>query len=113
MKSADNWKDLCELLSGMFGIDVDFSGVLFLVGMREKGLTFQQFSKEEKLNLINLGSCTLYMEMGLIELCGEDKEGWPVFRQKVLSPLISEDLKFKTLQDCAIRYFQKVFDSAN
>ena len=28
--------------------------------------------KIEKLNLINLGCCTLYLEMGLLELCGED-----------------------------------------
>ena len=110
MKAPDNWKDLCEHLTGMFGIDVDLNGVLFLVGIRERGLTFQKFSKEEKLNLINLGSCTLYQEMGLIELSGEDNEGWPVFRQKTLAPVIAEELKIKTLQDCAIRYFKKVFD---
>jgi len=110
MKAPENWKDLCEHLTGMFGIDVDLNGVLFLVGIRERGLTFQKFSKEEKLNLINLGSCTLYQEMGLLELSGEDDEGWPVFKQKTLAPVIAEELKLKTLQDCAIRYFKKVFD---
>jgi len=108
MKAPDNWTDLCEQLSEMFGIDVDLNGVLFLVGMRERGLTFQQFTKEEKLNLINLGSCTLYMEMGLVELCGEDNDGWPLFHQKALAQVIPEELKIKTLQDCAIRYFTKV-----
>ena len=108
--AIDTWNDLCERLSRMFGIDVDINGVLFLVGIRERGLTFQKFSKEEKLNLINLGSCTLYQEMGLIELNGEDHEGWPVFRQKALAPVIAEELKVKTLQDCAIKYFKKVLD---
>ena len=110
MKAPENWKDLCEHLTEMFDIDVDLNGVLFLVGVRERGLTFQKFSKEEKLNLINLGSCTLYNEMGLIELSGIDKDGWPVFRQKALAPAIAEELKLKTLQDCAIRYFKKVFE---
>jgi hypothetical protein len=110
MKAPDNWKDLCEHLSGMFGIDVDLNGVLFLVGIRERGLTFQNFTREEKINLINLGSCTLYKEMGLVELCGEDSEGWPLFHQKALAPVIPEQLKLKTLQDCAIRYFAKVFE---
>ena len=109
MTPPDNWKDLCEHLSLMFGIDVDFSGVLFLVGIREGGFTFRKFPKEEKLNLINLGSCTLYLEMGLVEPYGEDNEGWPLFRQKTLAPVIAEELKIKTLQDCAIRYFEKVF----
>ncbi len=110
MKAPDNWKDLCKHLSDMFGIEVDFNGVLFLVGIRERGLTYQIFSKEEKLNLINLGSCTLYKEMGLVELVGQDDEGWPVFRQKALAPVIPEQRKLKTLQDCAIRYFGKIFD---
>jgi hypothetical protein len=106
----DNWKDLCEILNDQFGIEVDFNGVLFLVGIRERGLTFQKFSKEEKLNLINLGSCTLYQEMGLITLSGTDDEGWPVFHQNALAPVIPEELKLKTLQDCAVRYFKKVFE---
>ena len=60
MRKVDNWEDLCEKLGELFKIHVDLHGGLFLVGMRERGLTFQEFSKEEKLNLINLGSCTLY-----------------------------------------------------
>jgi hypothetical protein len=110
MNSPDNWNDLCKQLSEQFGIDVDLNGVLFLVGIRERGLTFQPFTKEEKLNLIHLGSCTLYQEMGLIETDGVDDEGWPVFHQKALAPIIPEERKIKTLQDCAIRYFQRVFE---
>jgi hypothetical protein len=110
MSVPGTWIELCERLSEMFGIQVDFNGVLFLVGIRERGLTFQQFTKEEKLNLINLGSCTLYKEMGLIEITGDDVDGWPQFRQKALSPEIPEERKQKTLQNCAIRYFQRVFD---
>jgi hypothetical protein len=109
MNAPDNWKDLCKHLTMMFGIEVDMNGVLFLIGIREMGLLFREFSKEEKLNLINLGSCTLYKEMGLVEISGEDNERWPVFRQKTLAPVIAEELKLKTLQDCAIRYFGKVW----
>jgi len=111
MRKVDNWEDLCEKLGELFKIHVDLHGVLFLVGMRERGLTFQEFSKEEKLNLINLGSCTLYQELGLVKSYGRDKDGWPLFHQNALAPLIPEELKLKTLQDCAIRYFQKVFEN--
>ena len=108
MDAPDTWIELCERLSEMFGIQVDFNGVLFLVGIRERGLTIQQFTKDEKLNLINLGSCTLYKEMGLTEITGYDADGWPLFRQKALSSEIPEERKQKTLQDCALRYFRKV-----
>lgn len=104
-----SWEELCNILSAKFGIDVDFTGVLFLVGVREKGLVLQKFTKEEKLNLINLGSCILYTEAGLLERTGTDHDGWPVFHQNALAPQIDENRKKKTLQDCAIRYFQKIF----
>jgi len=111
MTEVDSWKDLCDKLGVLLGIDVDLNGVLFLVGIRERGLTFQKFSKEEKLNLINLGCCTLYQEMGLVTSYGIDEDGWPLFHQNSLAPVIPEELKLKTLQDCAVRYFQKVFDN--
>ena len=110
MRKVNNWNDLCESLNNLFGIEVDLNWVLFLVGMRERGLSFQPFSKEEKLNLINLGCCTLYQEMGLVTLSGMDNDGWPLFHQNALAVVIPEELKLKTLQDCAIRYFQKVFE---
>lgn len=100
-----NWSELCEVLSKQFNLDVDLNGVLFLVGIRERGLTLQPFTKEEKLNLINLGSCTLYLEMGLLDKTGTDPEGWPVFKQKALAPSVPEERKHKILQECALKYF--------
>jgi hypothetical protein len=106
-----NWTELCDHLGKQFDIDIDLNGVLFLVGIRERGLTFQHFTKEEKMSLINLGSCTLYLEMGLTERTGTDDEGWPVFRQKALAPVIPEERKNKILQDCALRYFGKIYSN--
>jgi len=94
----------------MFSVKADLNGVLFLIGIRERGLTFRNFTKEEKYNLINLGSCTLYKEMGLTEITGYDGEGWPVFRQKSVIPGMSEGRKEKILKDCAVIYFRRVFE---
>lgn len=108
MQQIESWKELCEVLGKNFEMDLDLNGILFLVGIRERGLTFQQYSKEEKLSLMNLGSCALYCEMGLTEMTGTDEDGWPVYRQKTLAPDVPEDRKIKILQDCAIRYFNRV-----
>jgi hypothetical protein len=107
--SFSNWNELCDHLGKQFGIDVDLNGVLFLIGIRERGLIFQPFSKEEKMSLIHLGSCTLDQEMGLTKKAGTDGEGWPVFTQKALAPVIPEERKHKVLQDCALRYFKKIY----
>ncbi len=106
----ENWMELCDRLNKMFGIKADLNGVLYLIGIREKGLTFRNFTKEEKFSLINLGSCTLYKEMGLTEITGYDNEGWPIFRQKSILPEISEERKEKVLEDCALIYFRRIFE---
>jgi hypothetical protein len=110
MAAPETWIELCERLEEMFGISIDLNGALFLIGMRERGLTFKEFTREEKLSLINLGSCTLYLEMGLTEKTGYDPEGWPIFRQRSLSPAIPEERKQKILQECAIRYFARILN---
>ncbi|MCE1200007.1 MAG: hypothetical protein LWW85_13640 [Marinilabiliales bacterium] len=104
-----DWHSLCEHLGAQFNIEPDLNGVLFLVGIRERGLTFQPFSKEEKMSLIHLGSCTLYLEMGLLERSGTDEEGWPIFTQRSLAPTIPEERKHKILQECALRYFSRIY----
>lgn len=104
-----NWTELCSHLRNQFDIDIDLNGVLFLVGIRERGLTFQRFTKEEKMSLIHLGSCTLYLEMGLLEKKGIAEDGWPIFSQKALAPVIPEERKHKVLQDCALRYFNRIY----
>ncbi len=113
MLKIESWKELGQILHARFGVEIDLNGALFLIGIRERGLSFQEFSREEKLNLINLGICILYQEMGLVSPSGTGKDGWPLFHQNALAPIILEDLKIKTLQECAIRYFQKVLDPQN
>lgn len=108
MRTPDTWENLCVHLKERFGMDVDLNGVLLLVGIRERELPLQEFTKEEKLNLISLGSCVLYQEMGLVDQVGTDRDGWPVFVQKSMAPDISEEQKIKTLQSCALRYFSKI-----
>ena len=41
-------------------------------------------------------------------MTGTDDDGWPVFRQKALAPVIPESTKAKTLQECALKYFNRV-----
>lgn len=110
MSAPQNWNELCDRLSEMFKMEVDLNGVLYLVGVRERGLMLQKFSKFEKWSLINLGSCVLYKEIGMVEELGTDRDGWPIFREKSVLTNWTEERKQKTLQDCALRYFAKVFE---
>jgi len=104
-----NWTELCDHLGKQFNIDIDLNGVLYLIGIRERGLTLERFPKDVKMSLIHLGSCTLYQQMGWVDQTGIDEEGWPTFTQKALTQVIPEEKKHKVLQDCALRYFEKIY----
>lgn len=110
MSTPQNWNELCDRLGDMFGMDVDLNGVLYLIGVRERGWILRKFTKYEKWSLINLGSCILYKEIGMVEDLGTDRDGWPMFREKTVLTNWTEERKQKTLQDCALRYFAKVFE---
>jgi len=110
MSTPQNWNELCDRLGDMFGMDVDLNGVLYLIGVRERGWILRKFTKYEKWSLINLGSCILYKEIGMVEDLGNDRDGWPMFREKTVLTNWTEERKQKTLQDCALRYFAKVFE---
>lgn len=77
--SNSDWGQLLLKLGDQFGMDLDLNGVLFLIGIREMGFSLEQFSREEKLNLIRLGSCTILSREGLLIKHGADRDGWPIF----------------------------------
>ena len=58
----------------------DLQSVLFLIGVQELGRwTEQNFTKEEKQDLIHIAVCTL-LENEYYEFEGRDQDGWPHFK---------------------------------
>lgn len=55
----------------------DLKGVLFLIGVQELGKGSLHFSKEEKQDLIHIGTCKVLSYGGYYELIGKDEDGWP------------------------------------
>ncbi len=56
----------------------DFQTVMFLVGIQELGrLPEEQFTKEEKADLMHVAVCTLLEPEGYFSFEGRDQDGWP------------------------------------
>ncbi len=100
------WLKLRIKLKERFGIKPDMDGILFLIGIQELGSGKQDFSKEEKQDLMHIAVCTVLSQSGYYILEGNDKEGWPHFKQ--LKPLpefiLMEQENF--LKDHILLYFQ-------
>lgn len=83
----------------------DLQAVLFLIGIQELGNTGEEFTKEEKQDLMHVAVCTLLSEDGYYEFEGRDQDGWPHF--KVIRPIqkIAVDAQELLLKEKIIQYF--------
>ncbi|MDO9374774.1 MAG: hypothetical protein Q7T76_10160, partial [Ferruginibacter sp.] len=71
------WLKLRIKLKEKYGIKPDMNGVLFLIGIQELGTAKQEYSKEQKQDLMHIAICTILAPSGYYVLSGYDEEGWP------------------------------------
>lgn len=102
--NQENW-DLLELeISKRFKVTADFDFMLFLIGIQELGSGMRPYERQEKMDLINLGKCTLLSRSGYLKESGNDEEGWPQFEEvKSLKSLTPSFLNYR-LKQAAFEY---------
>lgn len=80
MENKDSgWEELLLKVSKKFNVLADFDFLLFLIGIQERGTGYMKYSKEEKMDLINLARCILFEQKGFYTCNGVDDAGWPTF----------------------------------
>jgi hypothetical protein len=105
------WNGLLTDLNDLIGKKPkDLNAVLFLIGVQELGRGNQNFSKEEKQDLMHIGICKVLSLSGYYELDGLDKEGWPHW--KLVKKLPHFDLleQEKLLKMHVMEYFEKEYE---
>ncbi|MBK7433354.1 MAG: hypothetical protein IPI66_05170 [Chitinophagaceae bacterium] len=100
------WLKLRIKLKERFGIKPDLDGILFLIGIQELGSGKQDFSKEEKQDLMHIAVCTVLSPGGYYLLEGHDEEGWPHFKQLKPLPELGFIEQENFLKDHILLYFQ-------
>lgn len=100
------WLKLRIKIKEKLGIKPEMEGILFLIGVQELGTARQDYSKEQKQDLMHIAVCTLLAQSGYYHLEGYDEEGWPHFKQ--LKPLPQFNLfeQESFLKDHVLLYFQ-------
>ena len=106
MDISRKWNILCAKLTDRFGQEIDLNGILFLIGVQELGFSYRNFTKEEKLDLIGLGTCKLFSLRGLCTEDGKDDEDWPRWKKSEELEWFSEEEKMDLLQELALEYFE-------
>jgi hypothetical protein len=102
------WLKLRIKLKEHFGIKPDLNGVLLMIGVQELGTGQQEYTKEQKQDLMHIAVCTILSPSGYYLLEGKDDEGWPHFSQLKPLPEFSMIDQENFIKDHILLYFQSL-----
>lgn len=102
-----SWKHLIKQLTERFGDgeELNLQGVLFLIGVQELGKGHQEFSKDQKVDLMHVAICRLLSKYGYYEYEGMDKDGWPHWKTKEKIPHLKPGQQTQIIKQAIIEYF--------
>ena len=101
------WWALEGKLVERFGKKPDLETVLFLIGVQELGQTGNDFTKEQKQDLMHVAVCRLLSVSGFYEIEKVDEEGWPHYRQLKPMPEMTPIEQENFIKDHVLLYFQE------
>lgn len=101
------WWNLEAKLVERFGKKPDLETILFLVGIQEFGEIREEFTKEQKQDLMHVAVCSLLSTSGYYELDGVDEDGWPHFRQLKPLPELNAIEQENFIKDHVLLYFEQ------
>ena len=101
------WLRIRHLIKDLMGKKQlpDVNAILFLIGIQELGQVKEEFTKEEKQDLMHIAVCRLLEEDGYYEFIGFDDEGWPHYEER--RPFTARGVKQQEafLKEKIISYF--------
>lgn len=100
------WLKLRIRLKERFGIKPDMNGVLMIIGVQELGQGPQEFSKEQKQDLMHIAVCKVLSLSGYYIYEGNDEEGWPHYALAKPLPAFNLFEQENFLKDHILLYFQ-------
>ena len=99
------WRETLQKLSENFEETIDLQSILFLIGIQELNLGYQKLSKDQKLDVIHIGLCSVFEPYGYYKSIGKDKDGWPHFECTKEFPNLSEKEQDRIIKEAIIDYF--------
>ena len=106
---SQQWEKIVIQLSNQFadGERIDMESIMYLIGIQELGKGFQEFSKDDKINLMHIAICKLLEPQGYYKFDRLDKEGWPHYTLLKEVPKFTAQEQTKMMQVAIVGYFEK------
>lgn len=99
------WNETITRVSAQFGEKLDYAAILFLIGVQELGKDYQNFKKDQKVELMHIGICSLLVPYGYYTFVGRDEDGWPHFERTDTLPALEPNEQELLIRRAIVRYF--------
>jgi len=101
------WENLVANLTDQFsdGDDMDVEGLLYVVGLQELGQFHKKFKKDDNVNLIHIGICTVLEPYGFYRFDYFDDDGWPHYELIEELPTLKSGEQSLLMKEALVNYF--------
>ena len=101
------WEKLTRQLTDQFsdGETIDVEGILYLIGVQEVGQLHKRFKKDDNVNLIHVGICTVLEPLGYYAFEYFDPDGWPHFKLLESLPHLKPGEQSVLIKEAIVDYF--------
>ena len=100
------WDQLAIQINKRFNDELDVESILFVIGMQELGQVVDKFTKNKKLEVINVAVCAILEPFGFYEYEGRDKDAWPHWKVVKELPRLNNDEQEQLLKEGILEYFE-------
>ena len=101
------WRDTVAIASEHFGETLDMQSILFILGLQELNKGYVDLTKDQKLEVMHIATCTLLEPYGYYEFKGRDEDGWPHFENIEELPMLTGSEQEEMIKEAIIDYFKK------
>ena len=106
-KIVSDWQHLQNKLKERFETEMDHDAILFMIGLQELDKPYRTYKKDEKLEVMHIGVCTVLSPYGFYEYKGRDDEDWPHWEVKEQLPHLDAKQQNRLMNDALIEYFKR------
>ena len=108
-KLKERWETLLVVLNERFsdGEVINIEGVLYLVGLQELGQVHRKMKKDDNVNLIHIGICSVLEPYGYYRFDFFDDDGWPHFELLEELPPLKAGEQSILMKEALVEYFLK------
>lgn len=104
------WDDVVLHLSNQFadGETLDLDGIIYIIGLQEKGNLSIKYSKDDKINLMHIAICRLLEPFGYYEFDYFDEDGWPHYKVLDELPTLKGGEQSVLMKEAVVLYFERL-----